>query len=165
MELSDFRLKQIGVIRTPYKDRAPFQPVNGAEGEFRIEVDPTYEAGLMRLEDFRYIYVLFFLNGMDREVSMISSPPWVEGLRTGIFASRSPARPNPIGLSIVQVYRIIGNEIIISGMDAFDGTPLLDIKPYIKDLDSKEDANYGWLTDAGDREHLMLHIKGIPHDY
>lgn len=52
-----------------------------------------------------------------------------------------------------------------SGFDVFDGTPLLDIKPYIKDLDSKGDANYGWIEDLEDRDHLMLHIRGIPHDY
>ena len=60
---------------------------------------------------------------------------------------------------------ITNNEILTSGMDVFDGTPLLDIKPYIKDLDTKQDDNYGWIEDMDDREHLLLHIKGIPHDY
>jgi hypothetical protein len=60
---------------------------------------------------------------------------------------------------------ITNNEILTSGMDVFDGTPLLDIKPYIKDLDTKHDANYGWIEDMDDREHLLLHIRGIPHDY
>jgi len=82
-----------------------------------------------------------------------------------VFASRSPVRPNCIGLSIVRIKRIINNEILTSGLDVFDGTPLLDIKPYIKDLDVKIDANYGWIEEIGDREHLFLHIKGIPHDY
>ena len=57
------------------------------------------------------------------------------------------------------------NKITTSGMDVFDGTPVLDIKPYIKDLDTKSDANYGWLKEMEDYEHLLLHIKGIPHDY
>ncbi|TET70931.1 MAG: hypothetical protein E3J56_07305 [Candidatus Aminicenantes bacterium] len=60
---------------------------------------------------------------------------------------------------------ITNNEILTSGMDVFDGTPMLDIKPYIKDLDTKHDANYGWIEDMDDREHLLLHIRGIPHDY
>ncbi|MBW2124324.1 MAG: SAM-dependent methyltransferase, partial [Deltaproteobacteria bacterium] len=57
------------------------------------------------------------------------------------------------------------NVIYTSGLDVFDGTPLLDIKPYIRDLDSKGDANYGWIEDLEDRDHLLLHIKGIPHEY
>jgi tRNA (Thr-GGU) A37 N-methylase len=60
---------------------------------------------------------------------------------------------------------ITNNEILKSGMDVFDGTPLLDIKPYIKDLDTKPDANYGWIKDMDDRVHLLLHIRGIPHGY
>jgi tRNA (Thr-GGU) A37 N-methylase len=82
-----------------------------------------------------------------------------------VFASRSPVRPNPIGISVVRIRGIENREIFTSGMDVFDGTPLLDIKPYIKDLDSKADANYGWIEEMNNREHLLLHIKGIPHDY
>jgi len=97
---------------------------------------------------------------------MTVSPPWTPDTKVGLFASRSPARPNPIGISIVRVKKITGNEIITSGLDVFDNTPLLDIKPYIKDLDSKNDANYGWLDDLeSNKQHLLLHIKGIPHDY
>lgn len=96
---------------------------------------------------------------------LLATPPWAGGLTVGVFASRSPRRPNPIGLSIVRVLGVQGNEVITSGLDAFDGTPLLDIKPYVKDLDSKADANYGWVEDLEDREHLTLHIRGIPHDY
>jgi tRNA (Thr-GGU) A37 N-methylase len=96
---------------------------------------------------------------------MSVSPSWTPGRNVGLFSSRSPVRPNPLGLSIVEVKRVTGNEVFTSGLDTFDGTPLLDIKPYIKDLDSKDDANYGWLEDLDDRDHLMLHIKGVPHDY
>lgn len=96
---------------------------------------------------------------------LLAEPPWAGGLRVGVFASRSPRRPNPIGLSIVRVLGVEENEVITSGLDAFDGTPILDIKPYIRDLDSKADANYGWVEDLEDREHLTLHIRGIPHDY
>ena len=93
------------------------------------------------------------------------SPPWAKGKKVGVFASRSPVRPNPIGLSIVRIKKIVGNKIYTSGLDVFDGTPLLDIKPYIKDLDNKDNANYGWVKETGDMSHLSLHIKGIPHDY
>jgi tRNA-Thr(GGU) m(6)t(6)A37 methyltransferase TsaA len=105
------------------------------------------------------------LHRVKRELSEVLSPPWTVGVKVGVFASRSPVRPNPIGISIVRIKGIINNAIFTSGMDVFDGTPLLDIKPYIKDLDTKPDANYGWIEDMDNREHLLLHIRGIPHEY
>jgi tRNA (adenine37-N6)-methyltransferase len=161
----EYRLKPIGFIRTPYVDSAPYQPLANDKGEFRLCVDPSYAEGLKDLDRFRYIYVLYLIHRVNRKPSMSVTPPWTPGKKVGLFSSRSPVRPNPLGLSIVEVKRVVDNEVFTSGLDAFDGTPLLDIKPYIKDLDSKEDANSGWLEDLEDREHLMLHIKGIPHDY
>jgi len=164
-EIMTFQLKQIGVIRTPYTDNAPYQPVDDDKGDFRIVVDPKYTDGLYRLAGFRYIYVIYYTHKVKRELSSIVSPPWTEGVKIGVFASRSPVRPNYIGLSIVRIKNIIKNEILTSGLDVFDGTPVLDIKPYIKDLDAKSDANYGWIEEIDDYKHLLLHIKGIPHDY
>lgn len=158
--------KKIGVIRTPYKDRAPYQPVDKDSGDFRIVLDDAYVDGLADLNLFKYIYIIFFIDRIPDTVSMEVTPSWAPGIKVGLFASRSPNRPNPVGISIVKIKKIVGNEIITSGLDVFDNTPLLDIKPYIKDLDSKEDANYGWLDNVdSNKEHLSLHIKGIPHDY
>ena len=169
MNSEGFVFRPIGVIHTPYTDAAPYQPVDsGDEAEsdlFYIEIHPEFTKGLYLLDSFRYIYVIYHLNRVDREISMTVKPPWAGGVRVGLFSSRSPARPNPIGLSVVRINKIEKNRIYTSGLDAFDGTPVLDIKPYIKDLDSKEDANYGWVDYLDDREHLKLHIKGIPHDY
>jgi tRNA-Thr(GGU) m(6)t(6)A37 methyltransferase TsaA len=158
-------LKPIGIIHTPYTSSAPYQPVSDETGDFHIVIDPCYEAGLDRLSAFRYIYVLYFVHRVERDTSMVVSPPWAGGVKVGVFASRSPVRPNRIGLSVVQVKGIEKNAIITSGLDAFDGTPVFDIKPYIRDLDSKSDANYGWIEGLDDFEHLMMHIKGIPHQY
>ncbi len=94
-----------------------------------------------------------------------TSPLWIPDIQSGMFASRPPLRPNRIGLSVVRLKRIDGGINHTSGIDVFDGTPLRDIKPYIQDLDVKTDANYGWLEDIEDRDHLLLHIKGIPHGY
>ena len=121
-------------------------------------------AGLKELDSFTYIYVIYYIDRLTASPKMEVSPPWAAGHRVGLFASRSPVRPNPIGLSVVRIKEIIGNRVYTSGLDVFDGTPLLDIKPYIKDLDSKEDANNGWV-DSADDDHLTLHIRGIPHDY
>ncbi len=158
--------KTIGKIRTPYKDQAPYQPVEEDEGNFYIELKEEYTEGLLKLERFKYIYVIYYADRAKQKSSMVITPSWTQGITVGLFASRSPARPNPIGISVVKVKKIIRNEIHISGIDAFDNTPLLDIKPYLKDLDSKEDADYGWAEELkGNNEHLLLHIKGIPHDY
>jgi tRNA-Thr(GGU) m(6)t(6)A37 methyltransferase TsaA len=161
-----FTFHQIGVIRTPYFDNAPYQPVDEAEGEFRIVVDEKYSEGLVDLDSFRYMFAIYYIHRLTRSSAMIVSPPWTPGTKVGLFASRSGVRPNPIGISIVRIKKIVNNEIFTSGLDVFDNTPLLDIKPYIKELDSKNDANYGWLDDLeSNKEHLLLHIKGIPHEY
>ncbi len=165
MRALNFNLKQIGLIRTPYTDNAPYQPVDEDRGDFRIVVDPQYVRGLYKLAQFRYIYVIYLIDRIKHKLSMEVSPPWADGMKVGLFASRSPVRPNPIGLSVVRIKQIVDNEIETSGLDVFDRTPLLDIKPYVKDLDAKTDANYGWIEEMADREHLFLHIKGIPHDY
>ncbi|MBW1730104.1 MAG: tRNA (N6-threonylcarbamoyladenosine(37)-N6)-methyltransferase TrmO [Deltaproteobacteria bacterium] len=155
----------IGTIHTPYMDTAPYQPVEEDKGDFRIVLDPAYQAGLWKLERFRYIYVIYYIHSLTRGPEIHVRPSWAGGVEVGVFASRSPLRPNPIGLSIVRLKKIEENVIYTSGLDVFDGTPLLDIKPYIRDLDSKGDANYGWIEDLEDRDHLLLHIKGIPHEY
>lgn len=157
--------EQIGTIITPYKEEAPYQPVDTDQGEFYIELNPEYEDGLKDLDKFNYMYVIYYAHCIKREPEMVIFPPWADGRLVGVFSSRSPVRPNPIGLSIVRIKKIMENRIYTSGLDVFDGTPLLDIKPYIKDLDDKSDANYGWIEEMKDMEHLSLHIKGIPHDY
>lgn len=158
--------RPIGIIKTPYFDSAPYQPVDVDTQQFYLQLEPEYTAGLKDLDSFTYIYVLYFIDRLKTAPKMEVSPPWSAGKQIGLFASRSPVRPNPIGLSIVRIKKIIGNRVYTSGLDVFDNTPLLDIKPYINDLDSKCDANNGWVqTLDGDDEHLALHIQGIPHDY
>ncbi|MGC9327475.1 MAG: tRNA (N6-threonylcarbamoyladenosine(37)-N6)-methyltransferase TrmO [Candidatus Hinthialibacter sp.] len=160
-----YKFKSIGVIKTPYQNNAPYQPVDADEGEFCVVVHDEYADGLSKLITFRSIFLIYYADRVIRKREMIVSPPWTDGKMVGVFASRSPVRPNPIGLSVVRIKDIVDNVIYTSGLDVFDGTPLLDIKPYIKDLDDKADANYGWVEELDDMEHLTLHIKGIPHDY
>jgi tRNA-Thr(GGU) m(6)t(6)A37 methyltransferase TsaA len=126
----------IGTIRTPYKDRAPRQPDPDAEGDFMIVVDDRWKEGLFRLEKHEYINVLFFLDRSSRDVPQRITPHGSVD-PAGVFASRSPVRPNPIGLSTVRIKRVSGNTIHTSGIDALDRTPLIDIKPYIEAIDSR----------------------------
>jgi tRNA-Thr(GGU) m(6)t(6)A37 methyltransferase TsaA len=160
-------LEPIGTVRTPYDpDFTPNQPVERQESESRLELRPDYEQALSDLEGFRYVYVLFYMHARDREVSPLVKPPWARGRKVGLFASRSPARPNPIGLSVVRLKRIEGCTVVTTSIDAYDGSPLLDIKPYIRGLDSKDDADVGWIADVeGGGEHLMEHVRGVPHEH
>ena len=135
----------IGLIRTPYQDSAPRQPVESDSGAFRLELHSRLLEALTDLATFRYLYLLFYFDRLERPVRMRVSPPWADGREVGLFASRSPARPNPIGLSVVRLKKIEGTILYTSGIDVLDKTPLLDIKPYIADLDIKQDANRGWL--------------------
>ena len=141
----DLTFKPIGRIRTPYTDaRPPHQPDPSADGDFYIDLDPAYQDGLFELDTFTYIYVLFYLDRPSKPAGMRAKPPRAGGREVGLFASRSPHRPNPIGLSAVRLKKIEGTRLHISGIDALDNTPLLDIKPYVRDLDIKEDSNLGW---------------------
>jgi tRNA (adenine37-N6)-methyltransferase len=158
-------LKSIGKILTPYYDNAPYQPVEEDEGDFIIVLNPEYQEGLFKLDTFKYIYVIYYIDKADKNIELLIYPPWADNFCAGIFSSRSPVRPNPIGISIVKIKNIVKNKIYVTGLDVFNNTPLIDIKPYIKDLDSKIDSNYGWLDDLDSKEHLLLHIKGAPHDH
>ena len=161
----NFKLEQIGIIKTPYQDNAPYQPVDADDKEFYILLNRQYTDGLDELGKFNYIYVIYYAHRVTLKTEMMVTIPWAKGKKVGVFSSRSPVRPNPVGLSIVRIKKIVENRIYTSGLDVFDETPLLDIKPYIKDLDNKSDANYGWIEEIDDMAHLALHIKGIPHGY
>jgi tRNA-Thr(GGU) m(6)t(6)A37 methyltransferase TsaA len=138
------QLHGIGVIRTPYKDVAPRQPVEKETDDFVIIVNEEYTDGIRELEKFEFIYVLYYLDRVKPGSSMVVTPPFAGDIEVGVFSSRSQDRPNPVGLSVVRLKRIEENRIYITGIDAFDGTPLLDIKPYMEKLDCKTGSGNGW---------------------
>lgn len=129
----------IGVIHTPYIDMAPFQAVEGDEnGPFVLELDERYASGLKDLEKHKYVIVLFHIDrARGYNGSNIAHPPGMNGGSTGLFASRSPNRPNTIGIDVARLLRIDGNKVYTTGLSVLDNTPLLDIKPYIS-ADRKE---------------------------
>lgn len=158
----------IGEIRTPYTgDFAPDQPVEReVEGSrFQVIVKPEFAEGLNLLDEFRYVYLITALTRPRADAKMTVSPPWAKGKEAGLFATRMPERPCPIGIHVVRLKAVDGNVLHTWPIDVYDGTPLLDIKPYIRDLDSKEDADYGWLATFEGVRHLMDHIRGVPHDH
>ena len=129
----------IGVIHSPYTDMAPFQAVeDDASGPFILELDEKYVTGLRDLEKRKYIIVFFHIDrARGYNGSNTAHPPGMNGGSTGLFASRSPNRPNAIGIDVARLLKIEGNRVYTSGLSALDGTPLLDIKPYIS-LDCKK---------------------------
>lgn len=135
----------IGVIHTPYKERngTPIQPV-GAKGiEGTIELDEQYIEALTDLGGFSHIILIYHLHRSDGWKSLVT--PFMDNVEHGVFATRAPARPNAIGLSVVQLHEISGNKLLVSGVDIIDGTPLLDIKPYVPAFDQIEKSRTGWL--------------------
>lgn len=137
----------IGIIHTPYKEMAPFRPDIKAGGEFCLEVFPEFIEGLRELDRFSHIIVLFYLDRTKKH-HLTAHPPKFNGTKeVGVFASRSPFRKNKIGMNTVELKKVEGNLIYTSPLDALDNTPLIDIKPYVKDLDCFPEANEGWLKD------------------
>ena len=139
------KLKAIGRITTPYRDHAPFRPEPEDKGLFCIEIFPEYEEAMQDLARFSHIIVLFYFDRSEK-TNLKAHPPHLAGKETGLFASRSPNRVNKIGINVVKIRKIENNLIYTSPMDALDGTPLLDIKPYIPALDCHSEADPGHIS-------------------
>ncbi|MFH1722473.1 MAG: tRNA (N6-threonylcarbamoyladenosine(37)-N6)-methyltransferase TrmO [Candidatus Altiarchaeota archaeon] len=146
-------IKPIGVIHTPFKDndRIPIQGGLAQKIKGQIEVFPEYALGLKDVEGFSHIILLYVFH-KSKDYNLLAKPFLDDQLR-GVFAIRTPHRPNPIGLTIVKLEWLEGNILHVSGMDMIDGTPLLDIKPYVPEFDAKENVEIGWLKDKRERMH------------
>jgi tRNA-Thr(GGU) m(6)t(6)A37 methyltransferase TsaA len=138
-------LHPIGVIRTPHQQavQTPIQPVFARGIEGRVEVLPQYVDGLRDLEGFSHVWLIYWLHKASAPRLMVT--PFLDDTERGVFATRAPCRPNPIGLSLVRLQRCEGNVLHIEDVDMLDGTPLLDIKPYAPRFDCRENVRSGWL--------------------
>ena len=138
-------IKSIGIINTPYKEPKgmPIQGKfkRGITGTARIF--PEYKAGLKDLESFSHVILIYHFNRSKEE--KLTGKPFLEDTEHGIFAIRSPHRPNHIGFSIVKLKSIKVNTITFTEVDILNGTPLLDIKPYVKHFDSRDKVKNGWI--------------------
>lgn len=166
LDLPLLQVRPIGVVRSPYVRRfgTPRQATvtAGIEGEgparATLELDPSFvpEAALRDLEGFEYVWVIAWL---DRTTSWNATvrPPRGPRVKRGLFATRTPNRPNPVGLSALKIIAVRGHCVEVEGLDLLDGTPILDIKPYVPYADAFPDARAGWLDaldeamDAPDR--------------
>jgi tRNA-Thr(GGU) m(6)t(6)A37 methyltransferase TsaA len=135
----------IGIIHSPFSrvEQTPVQPYRSRVAG-RVELLPEYEPGLRDVEGFSHIILLYFFHqaepGYELEVT-----PLLDVVRRGLFATRYPRRPNPIGLSVVRLERREGRVLHVDGIDVLDGTPLLDVKPYVPPFDAYPEATLGWL--------------------
>jgi tRNA-Thr(GGU) m(6)t(6)A37 methyltransferase TsaA len=143
-------VRPIGYVRSPFgeKAEAPRQPTAGKDVVGTVEVLPAYIDALSDLEGFDRIWILFWFHDNESGWRSKVQPPRSD-VRRGLFATRSPHRPNPIGMSAVRLDRVDGLVLHVRDLDLVDGTPVLDIKPYIAYADAFPDASAGWL-DASD---------------
>ena len=139
-------LKPIGVIRTPFKSKreTPIQPTrSNAIG--KVELEPEYSAGLTDLEGFSHIYLIYYFHRSSGYELLVK--PFLDDRQRGLFATRYPARPNSIGISIVRLLAREENILTVGDVDVLDETPLLDIKPYVPDFDKREKVSTGWYAE------------------
>lgn len=137
----------IGTIHSPYKETVgmPIQPSLSQGTVGSVEVFPEYAEGLKSLDGFSHIYLIYHFH-ISKQYSLMIKPFLDDSLH-GVFATRAPKRPNGIGISIVELTKIEDNILYVKNIDIVDGTPLLDIKPYVRKFDWHTTSKEGWLTD------------------
>lgn len=138
----------IGIIRTPFAEPEgiPIQPPGGSGICGRVEVFGEYQEGLKDLDGFSHIILIYHFhrsNGFNLQVV-----PFMDSEQRGVFATRAPKRPNPIGISVVRLDKVENGVLFIRNVDILDGSPLLDIKPYVPEFDHPEEVRAGWLEKA-----------------
>jgi tRNA-Thr(GGU) m(6)t(6)A37 methyltransferase TsaA len=134
----------IGYAETPHKTpkETPIQPVYCKDFTGRIIIKEEYADGLLDLEGFNYIHIIFYFHkAKDARLRVI---PYLDDKLRGVFATRAPCRPNPIGMSIVKLISREDNILNVLEIDLLDGTPILDIKPYMTDFEYRADVLEGW---------------------
>lgn len=138
-------IKPIGVIHSPFKTAKdmPIQPYR-SKRIGKIEVFKKFEKGLKDLEGFSHIIILYYFHKSKDEKLLVS--PYLDKNLHGVFATRYPSRPNRIGISILKLLERKGNVLTVDGIDVIDGTPLLDIKPYVSKFDVRKNVKNGWLS-------------------
>jgi len=153
------KFEPIGIIHSPYTKLhdMPIQPsaARGVKGQ--VEVYEKYLPALSDLDGFSHIYLLYHFH-LTKSVQQ-KVIPFLDYQERGLFATRAPKRPNPIGLSVVKLIRVEEHILHIENIDAIDGTPLLDIKPYVREMEAVEDIRIGWLEKHTSRINSQLSDK------
>ena len=145
-----FTMTPIGTVRSPYGETSqiPKGPDARHDAEGWLELRPELERGLTDIEGFSHLFVIWLFHRADG-YDLMAAPP-TDNRRHGVFATRSPRRPNPIGLTVVELLGREGSRLRVRGVDMLDGTPILDIKPYLSSV-AAADLKRGWLDEAEER--------------
>jgi tRNA-Thr(GGU) m(6)t(6)A37 methyltransferase TsaA len=148
MHYANIPFLPIGIIHSPFHDLAgmPIQPTSDVSAPGTLDIFPEFVPGLKDLDGFSHLILLYHLHHAGP--ARLEVTPFLDSQPRGIFATRAPTRPNPIGLSVVKLTRIEGNILYVEDLDILDGTPLLDIKPYIPEFDFHPEVRIGWLEQA-----------------
>ncbi len=143
-----FLLHSIGVIHSPFTDKSetPIQPIR-SQATGHVEVFPEFAEGLQDLDGFSHVILLYVFHESSGYALRVK--PFLDTELRGVFATRYPSRPNPLGLSIVELVACAPPLLTIRGVDVLDGTPLLDIKPYVPDFDIRTEVRAGWYDRRG----------------
>lgn len=146
-----FTMRPIGYVQSPYRDTAQVPKGPGAthEADGLIEILPELTAGLQDIEGFSHLYVIWVFDRAEPPDDLLAWPP-TDDRPHGVFATRSPQRPNPLGLTVVELRRRDGATLHVHGVDMLDGTPVLDIKPYLSSV-AVEQLHLGWFGEAAAR--------------
>jgi tRNA-Thr(GGU) m(6)t(6)A37 methyltransferase TsaA len=156
MKLNKITYNPIGIIHSPFEDveGAPIQPSGAKKSKGTVEIHNKFVSGLKDVEGFSHIILIYHFHLAKR--FSLEVIPFLDKVSRGLFATRAPKRPNSIGISVVKLLKIEGNKIFVENIDVVDGTPLLDIKPYVKKFDSASKSKSGWLTNSA---HKSKKIK------
>lgn len=148
MSLEPVTFHPIGIVHSPYKEKVgtPIQPSFDNETPGTIEIFAPYQEGLEGIEGLSHIYVLYVFDRAKE--AKLKVKPFLKDIEVGVFATRAPSRPNPIGLSIVELKAREGWFLRVAGLDMLDKTPILDIKPYVPKFDIREVTRLGWMEGA-----------------
>lgn len=155
----NYTFEPIGTIHSPYAEPAgvPIQGVFAQGATGTVEVFPEYAAGLADLDGFSHIILLYCLH-LSHGCALMCKP-FLDIQERGVFATRAPRRPNPIGMSIVRLLGIEGRVLRIADVDIVDGSPLLDIKPYVPDFDVRSGVRTGWYETARNRQQTVADAR------
>ena len=143
-----FTPRPIGFVSSPYTETSQIPKGPGAkhDAEGLLKILPEFEAGLFDIEGFSHLYVIWEFD-RSKDYDLVAHPPVDDGRPHGVFATRSPRRPNPIALTTVQLLGRKGADLQVRGVDMLDGTPILDIKPYLSSI-PEDKLRRGWLAEA-----------------
>lgn len=150
--MDEIKYKQIGVIHSPFtvRDDIPIQGVYAGGCKGQVEVFPEYAEALKDVDGFSHLILLYHFHRADGP--MLRCKPFLDGQERGMFSIRHFNRPNSIGISVVRLEGVRGNVLDIADVDILDGTPLLDIKPYVPQFDNRSGVKTGWYENASERE-------------